>query len=231
MALHPDPCRPGSGPVRADALEASTAGVSLTTTVTRAVAITATYTGIGMPSQSPPPSLARRAVVVRRDAGRVPEHGAVEQRVRPERRDDRVEPHPADQEPVQQAGDDRGEERDADRRQEPRVDAGRVLGEDHDVERKPAGHREVDAALHDDERLAERGDRERRRERQHRQQHASAEARRREQPGSPTNSADRGHEHGRETAREQASATRAGQRFRDSSEPARCVSGSRGRRY
>ena len=93
-------------------------------------------------------------------------------RVRPERGDDRVETHPTDQEPVQEAGADRGEERDADRGPEPRVVAGRVLGDDHDVEGEAAGHREVDAALHDDERLAERRDRERRRERQHRQDDA-----------------------------------------------------------
>ena len=40
------------------------AGVSLTTAVTTAVAATAKYTGAGMPSQSPPPTFARRAVVV-----------------------------------------------------------------------------------------------------------------------------------------------------------------------
>ena len=37
----------------------------MTTAATTAVATTAKYTGIGMPSQSPPPSRARRAVVVR----------------------------------------------------------------------------------------------------------------------------------------------------------------------
>ena len=160
-------------------------GVSFTTAATTAVAATAKYTGIGIPSQSPPPILASRAVVVRRDAGRVPEHDAVEERVRAERRDDRVEAHPADQEPVEQAGGDRREKRDADRGQEPGVLAGRVVREDHDVEGQPAGDREVDAALHDHERLAERRDGERRGERQHRQEHASREARRREQARSP----------------------------------------------
>ena len=41
------------------------AGVSFTTAVTTAVVTTATYTGVGIPSQIPPPTLARRAVVVR----------------------------------------------------------------------------------------------------------------------------------------------------------------------
>ena len=112
----------------------------------------------------------------RRDPGRVPEHGAEEQSVRPERRDDRVETHPADQEPVQQAGTDRREERDADRGPEPGVVARRVLGHDHDVERQAARYREVDPALHDDERLAERRNRERRREGQHRQDDAPVQA-------------------------------------------------------
>ena len=179
------------------------AGVSLTTAVTTAVVTTAKYTGVGMPSQSPPPSARQASGGRARDAARVPEHGAVEQRVRAERRDDRVEAHPADQEPVQRAGDDRREERDADRRQEPRVHAVRVVREDHDVERQPAGDREVDAALHDDERLAECRDRERRRERQHREEHAPAEARRREQEARHEQPGGR-HEHGRETPGQQA---------------------------
>ena len=115
-----------------------------------------------------------------RYAARVPEHGAVEQGVGAECRDDRIEQHAADQEAVQQAGGDRREEGDADRRHEPGVDAVRVVRQDHDVEREPTGDGEVDAALHDHQRLAERRDRERRRKRQHREQHAPAQARRRE---------------------------------------------------
>ena len=53
----------------------------------------------------------------RRDPRRVPEHGPEEQSVRPECGDDRVETHPADQEPVQETGTDGCEERDADRGQ------------------------------------------------------------------------------------------------------------------
>ena len=40
-------------------------GVSLTTAVTSTVVTTAKYTGVGMPSQTPLPTLASRAVVVR----------------------------------------------------------------------------------------------------------------------------------------------------------------------
>ena len=40
------------------------AGVSFTTAATTAVTATAKYTGAGIPSQSPPPTRARRAVVV-----------------------------------------------------------------------------------------------------------------------------------------------------------------------
>ena len=157
-------------------------GVSLTTAATTAVTPTAKYTGAGIPSQSPPPDPRQAGGRRRRDPRRVPEHGPEEQRVRPERRDDRVEAHPADQEPVQQAGDDRCEERYADRGPEPGVVPRRVLGHDHDVERQAARHREVDPALHDDERLTERRNRERRGERQHRQDDASVQARRCEQP-------------------------------------------------
>ena len=86
-----------------------------------------------------------------------------------------------------------------------------ILRDDDDVERQPAGDREVDAALHDDERLAERRDRERRGERQHRQQRAPLEARRREQEAR-REQRDRRHDDGREAARQQAPRSRAERR-------------------
>ena len=120
--------------------------------------------------------------------------------------------------PFSRAGGDGGEERDGDRRPEPRVVAGRVLGQDHDVERQPAGNREVDAALHDDERLAQRRDRERRGERQHRQERAPGDARRREHE-TRREQRDRRHEDGDEAARQEASATPAGRRPSTPSRP------------
>ena len=111
-------------------------GVSFTTAATTAVTATAKYTGAGIPSQSPPPTLARRAVVVvgipavyqsttPKSSAFVPSVATIGlRRIRPTRN------------PLTQAGADRGEERDADRRPEPGVVARRVLGEDHDVERQ-----------------------------------------------------------------------------------------------
>jgi hypothetical protein len=70
--------------------------------------------------------------------------------------------------PVEETRDYRSNDREAERGQKPAVHAGRVLRHDHDVKREAAGDREVDAALHDDEGLAEPGNRERGGERQHR---------------------------------------------------------------
>jgi hypothetical protein len=114
-----------------------------------------------------------------RNACGVPEDRTEQQCIRSERRHDRVEAHPTDEETVDEAGDDRRSNRNPNRRPEPAVHARRVLGHDYDVEREPAGNRQVDPALHDDERLTQAGDRQRRRERKHRQERSASDARRR----------------------------------------------------
>ena len=181
MAPHPEPGSPGGGLVRADTLEAPARRRQLDDRRHDSGGGDGEIDRRRDAEPEPSPEIRQAMGGRRRDARRVPEHGAEEQRVRAERRDDRVESHPPYQPPVQTAGGEGGEERETDRREEPCVVPGGILGEDHDVERQPAGNREVDAALHDDERLAQRRDRERRGERQHREERAPRDARRREQ--------------------------------------------------
>ena len=191
MALHPETRRPAAIAFAPTPSKRRPTGVSLTTAVTTSRRDDGEVHGIGMPSQSPPPSLARRAVVVR---GMPPEYQNTApyssafvpsvatiglRRMRPIRNPLSRPAAIAARNAMPIAG------------SEPRVLAVRVVGDDHDVERHAAGDREVDAALHDDERLAEGRDREHRGERQHRQQHASAHARRREARGSSTKQPER----------------------------------------
>ena len=199
MTLHAEAGGPGSGLVGADALEASTGWGQLDHRRYQG------RNGDGEihrsrnpePESAPHPRQTGRGR--RRYAGRVPEHRAEKQGVRPERRDDRVETHPSDQEPVYQAGGDGREERDANRGPETRIVAGGVLGHDDDVEGKPARYGEVNPALHDDQRLAERRDRQRRREGQHRQDDALVQAGGCEQPTGGEQQRRR-NQHGCETA-------------------------------
>jgi len=93
-----------------------------------------------MPSQSPPPMFARRAVVVvgmpavyqstaPKSNAFVPSVATIGLR--------RIRPIST---PFSEPATMAGEKSDADRRQEPRVVASRVFREDHDIQRQPAGH-------------------------------------------------------------------------------------------
>ena len=219
MAPHPEPGRAGGCLVRAHALEPPTRGRELDhRRDDRRRGNGEVHRDRDARTRARRPIFARRAVVVvgmpavyqstaPKSSAFVPSVATIGlRRIRPIRK------------PFSRAGGDGREEGDADRRQEPRVVAGRVLGHDHDVERQPAGDREVDPALHDDERLAERGDRQRRGERQHRQERAPGEARRGEEEAHGEQP-DRRDEHGRKPARQEAPSTPAGWSF-DPSGPA-----------
>ena len=133
----------------------------------------------------------RAARDVREQVGRLPRRAAgdredrgVEQGVHAERGHDRVEAEAADEEAVDDADEQRHHERGQRRRQHLRVVAVGLVGHDHDDQRDRAGHRQVDAALHDHEGLPERDDREDGREREHRLDRSRADAaRRHEEPG------------------------------------------------
>ena len=117
----------------------------------------------------------------RRGAARDLQDDAGEQRVHAERRDERRDAQAGDRETREEARRDAREHDQPDRLGQPAFHAVRNLRDDDRRQRDHPRHREVEPALLDHERLADRRDREDRGERQHREQRAVAVAARREQ--------------------------------------------------